>query len=72
MDIADFPFVHPPLDHQKEEFLNHRDTPARGLIWDPGTGKSKTAIDKMVYLYMKGEIDTVIVMAKKGEYTSQT
>lgn len=68
--IDNFPFVYPPLDHQKDEFVHHRDDFIRGLLWDPGTGKSKTAIDKMAYLYLTGKIDTVVVMAKKGEYTN--
>lgn len=70
MDIANFPFVYPPLNHQVEEFLYNRDDLIRGLLWDPGTGKSKTIIDKMVYLFLTGKIDTVIIMAKKGEYTN--
>lgn len=70
MDETNFPFVYKPLDHQMDEFVNHRDDFIRGLLWDPGTGKSKTAIDKMAYLYMTGKIDTVVVMAKKGEYTN--
>src|SRR5690606_3083484 len=70
MDAETFPFVYPPLDHQMDEFVNHRDDIYRGLLWDPGTGKSKTAIDKMAYLYMTGKIDAVICMAKKGEYTN--
>lgn len=70
MDVNNFPFVWPPLDHQREEFVEHRDTRVRGLLWDPGIGKSKSAIDKMAYLYLTGKIDTVIVMAKKGEYTN--
>ncbi|HEX9430267.1 MAG TPA: DEAD/DEAH box helicase [Candidatus Bathyarchaeia archaeon] len=65
----DFPFVYKPMKHQVEEWA-HRDTLARGLLWDPGTGKSKSAIDKMAYLWLTGKIDTVIVMAKKGEYTN--
>lgn len=70
MDSETFPFVYPPLEHQKYEFVHHRDDFIRGLLWDPGTGKSKTAIDKMAYLFMTGKIDTVICMAKKGEYTN--
>lgn len=70
MDAADFPFVYPPLDHQMDEFRDHRDTQLRGLLWDPGTGKSKATIDKMAYLFLTGKIDTVIVMAKKGEYSN--
>lgn len=69
IEFNSFPFVYPPLDHQVEEWP-HRDDEIRGLLWDPGTGKSKSAIDKMVYLYLTGKIDTVIIMAKKGEYTN--
>lgn len=69
MEFESFPFVYPPLDHQKEEWP-HRDDKVRGLLWDPGVGKSKSAIDKAVYLWLTGKIDTIIVMAKKGEYTN--
>ena len=65
----DFPFVYKPMKHQVEEWA-FRDTFARGLLWDPGTGKSKSAIDKMAYLFLTDKIDTVIIMAKKGEYTN--
>lgn len=70
MDPKTFPFVWAPLNHQMEEFTNNKLDSRRGLLWDPGTGKSKTLIDKMVYLYKMGKIDTVILMAKKGEYTN--
>lgn len=70
MDVKTFPFVYPPLDHQADEFTDHRDTRQRALLWDPGLGKSKSGIDKMAYLYMTGKIDTVIIVAKKGEYTN--
>jgi SNF2 family DNA or RNA helicase len=68
--MEDFPFVYKPLKHQQDEWDDHRDDFIRGLLWDPGTGKSKTAIDKMAYLWLTGKIDTVIIMAKKGEYTN--
>ena len=67
--MDEFPFVYPPLKHQAEEW-EFRDTPARGYLWEPGTGKSKAGIDKMCYLFTTGKIDTVIIMAKKGEYTN--
>lgn len=70
MDLKNFPFIYSPLKHQAEEFTEHRDTPQRALLWEPGTGKSKSGIDKMAYLWLTGKIDTVIVMAKKGEYTN--
>lgn len=69
VNFDNFPFVYPPLDHQIDEWKVREDR-ARGLLWEPGTGKSKTAIDKMVYLWLTGKIDTVIIMAKKGEYTN--
>jgi SNF2 family DNA or RNA helicase len=69
IELEQFPFVYPPLKHQLEEWPN-KDDVVRGLLWDPGTGKSKTIIDKMVYLWLTGKIDTVIIMAKKGEYTN--
>lgn len=69
MNILEFPFVYPPLQHQIEEWP-HFDDNIRGLLWEPGVGKSKSAIDKAVYLFLTGKIDTVICMAKKGEYTN--
>lgn len=69
IEFENFPFVYPPLKHQVEEWPK-KDDVVRGLLWDPGTGKSKTIIDKMVYLWLTGQIDTVIIMAKKGEYTN--
>lgn len=69
IEFENFPFVYPPLKHQLEEWPV-RDDIIRGLLWEPGTGKSKTVIDKMVYLWLTGKIDTVIIMAKKGEYTN--
>lgn len=69
MNFDNFPFVYPPLNHQIEEWP-HRTDSLRGLLWDPGVGKSKSAIDKMVFLYLTGQIDAVIIMAKKGEYTN--
>lgn len=65
-----FPFVYKNLAHQEEEWRLHRDTPRRGYLWDPGLGKSKSGTDKMAYLYMTDKIDTVVIMAKKGEYTN--
>ncbi len=35
---------------------------------DMGTGKSKVAIDTAAYLYLKGEIDTLVVLGNKGSY----
>ncbi len=64
MDLKTFPFVMAPLEHQREEFVEHRDTFKRGLLWDPGTGKSKAAIDKMAYLFLAIMITVSILPVK--------
>ena len=39
------------------------------LFCDPGTGKTKMAIDRTGYLWTQGEVDTAIVIAPKGVHT---
>jgi hypothetical protein len=65
-----FQMVFPPLAHQAEEYYKHRDDEIRGLFWEPGCGKSKPMVDTIAYHYLGGRIDTVIIMAKKGEYSN--
>jgi SNF2 family DNA or RNA helicase len=57
-----------PYKHQDEIFLKSRDLIAYGLFWEMGTGKSKPFIDTMAWLFLKGEIDGVIVVSDKGAY----
>lgn len=52
-----------PFIHQNHTFEISRDLEAFGFIWDPGTGKSKTAIDTAADLFQRGKIDTVLVIA---------
>jgi SNF2 family DNA or RNA helicase len=49
-----------------EEFLKSRDLPARGVFWEMGTGKTKLQIDNAAYLFMKGEINGLFVIAPNG------
>lgn len=70
IDANDFPFVFPNLAHQAEEWEVGRDAEYRALFWDPGLGKSKAAIDKMGWLWLNGKIDTVVIIAKRGEYSN--
>jgi SNF2 family DNA or RNA helicase len=52
-----------PYSHQEKEFDLHRDEPARALIWQMRTGKTKAMIDLACYLFKRCEIDGVVVVA---------
>lgn len=55
-----------PFRHQADEFEVSKDMPARAIFWEQGTGKSKITIDTAGHLFMKGEIDCIIVLAPSG------
>lgn len=55
-----------PFKHQAETFELSRDMAAYGILWEQGCGKTKPTIDTAAYLYEKGEIDAVIVVAPSG------
>ena len=40
-----------------------------GLFMDPGTGKTKTALEKMARLYTQGKIEVALVFAPNGVHT---
>ena len=44
----------------------YKQSPGFAFWWDPGTGKSKAAIDFTGHLYCMGDIDYVILLAPKG------
>lgn len=70
MDLATFPFKHQPFAHQAKELLNSASKQSWAYFMEMGTGKSKIIIDNFTFLYMEGKIDTVVIMAKKGEYAN--
>lgn len=55
-----------PLDHQRDIWDRTKDRPAYGLLWEQGCGKTKPAIDTAAYLYEKGEVNTLLVVAPNG------
>lgn len=55
-----------PFKHQAETFELSRDMASYGILWEQGCGKTKPTIDTAAYLYEKGEIDAVIVVAPSG------
>lgn len=60
--------VHQPFAHQQEVLDISKDRKGYGLLMEMGTGKTKVAIDNIVYLFLKGEIDGVLIVAPKGCY----
>ena len=52
-----------PYAHQLEAFLRFRDAPYFALMMEMGTGKTKTAIDMAVYMFLKEKISAVLVIA---------
>ncbi|HBP65143.1 MAG TPA: hypothetical protein DD730_12915, partial [Desulfosporosinus sp.] len=66
--VDSHPFKTKPFDHQMKAWNQSKDLVNYGLFMDMGTGKSKVAIDTAAYLYLKGEIDTLVVLGNKGSY----
>jgi len=60
---VEFDFKTKPYKHQAREFELHRDDPARALIWQMRTGKTKAMVDLACYLWKACEIDAVVVVA---------
>ncbi|MGW8178858.1 MAG: SNF2-related protein [bacterium] len=55
-----------PFSHQAEVFEATKDTPRYALFWEMGCGKTKTILDTANWLYCKGEIDALVVLAPNG------
>ena len=62
----DFEFKTTPYDHQLDAFHTSRDERVFALLMEMGTGKTKVAIDTAAYLFEKGEIEALVVIAPNG------
>ena len=62
----DYDFKTKPFDHQRKAFYMSRDKEAFALLMEQGTGKTKVIIDNAAYLYGKGEITALVVIAPNG------
>ncbi len=62
----EYQFKLPPFKHQGDIFEDFKDKPAWALFWEQGVGKTKPTIDKTGYLYLKGEVDALVVVAPNG------
>lgn len=55
-----------PFNHQAKAFVLSRDLQIFALFMEMGTGKSKVVVDTACYLYEKGLIDKILVIAPNG------
>ena len=62
----DFIFKTEPFEHQRKTFYLSRDQKVFALLMEQGTGKTKVVIDNSAYLYSKGEISALVVIAPNG------
>ena len=65
-ETDDFIFKTEPFEHQRKTFYLSRDQKVFALLMEQGTGKTKVVIDNSAYLYSKGEIQSLLVIAPNG------
>lgn len=56
----------PPYAHQRKAFELGRDREHHALLMEQGTGKSKVLVDTAAWLFNKGAINAVLVVAPKS------
>jgi SNF2 family DNA or RNA helicase len=66
--MSPYPFKTRPFEHQLKCWDVSKDREAFALLMDMGTGKTKVLIDTAAYLYDKGAIDSLVVIAPRGVY----
>lgn len=65
-----FKFKLPPMPHQLSCFERTKDDEYHGYLFEMGTGKTKSAIDNIAYLYSEGKIQAAMVFSNSGSYTN--
>lgn len=75
----DFTVKHKAFDYQHEAFLAIKDLPYAAIFHEQGLGKTKIAIDLLIYWLAKKDIDVVLIVTKKqlvknwcGEFEEHT
>lgn len=63
-----YPFKTKPYAHQLEAWDRSKEAEDYALFMEMGTGKSKVIVDTMAYLFDRGRINKVLVLANKGSY----
>lgn len=64
--MTDYCYHTEPFKHQHEGFMLSRDREYFALLMEQGTGKSKIIVDNSSWLYSRGHIDTVLIIAPNG------
>lgn len=70
MPREEFRFATEPLSHQQSYFDRIRERAFFQNNWEQGLGKSKSCIDEVAWLYSKGEIDGLLVLAPNGVHAN--
>lgn len=65
---APFQYATKPYTHQEEDFLRTRDLHYYAFFWEMGVGKSKPILDTAMHLFLRQEIDGVLIVSDKGCY----
>ena len=68
LSSKNFRHILDPMKHQREIFELSKDLHYYAIWWEMGCGKSLTLIDTAQWLYLRGEIDGVIIISDKGAY----
>ena len=66
--IEHYKFKTKPYEHQLKALQSSWDKKTFALFMEMGTGKSKVLIDNIALLYDKGDIQKVLIIARKGVY----
>ena len=61
---------HPQYEHQAQDLERSRDEAGWGWWWEMGLGKAKQCVDTAEYLFLKGRIDAVLVLAPNGVHAN--
>lgn len=62
-DDSGYEYARPPMEHQGKAFAISRDRDLFAYFMEQGTGKTKVTIDVAAWLYERGEIDCLVVVA---------
>ena len=62
----DYQFKTAPFNHQREWWDRSKDLPAWAILWEQGTGKTKLTIDTAAWMFERGRIDCLLVLAPNG------
>ena len=66
--MLEYEYKTKPYDHQKEALEKSWEDTEHALFMEMGCGKSKVLLDNIALLYLKGLINSALIVAPKGVY----